>query len=420
MIDLKTEATPANAQGVHLDGASYNSNDGFSPGQSIVVRVPGLDTPEALAATGPVSLTALGEYADENAPVVVIDKKTGERWPIWVEIDSNATSPTSETAVLIHPAKNFASGHRYVVAMRDLKNGAGDTLGAPEGFRYYRDKLPSDEAAINDQRPRMNGDFQALREAGVERSDLYLAWDFTVASDENIAGYTLAMRDDAFAQLGDTNLADNVVQGTAPDFTVDSVENYTVGQDADMARRVAGHVRGPLLHEAELRSGRHAEPERRRRAGPERDLDGQLQLHDPAHRGGRSRRQPGPRVRLRPRPAGQRQRGDVLAAEDARQHLQHHGLRDERDRHVRGGRAEHDRDPRQHEQVPAARRPPAAGSAQRPLPRPPAEQRRRLRHRSRLPGRRHADRSTARTRPSSTPRACTTTATARARSSAAR
>ena len=42
-----------------------------------------------------------------DAPVVVIDATTGERWPIWIEIDSNATTP-EETAVLIHPAKNFA------------------------------------------------------------------------------------------------------------------------------------------------------------------------------------------------------------------------------------------------------------------------------------------------------------------------
>ena len=33
---------------------------------------------------------------------------------------------------------------------------------------------------------------------------LYLAWDFTVASDENIAERLLHIRDDAFAQLGDT------------------------------------------------------------------------------------------------------------------------------------------------------------------------------------------------------------------------
>ena len=243
-IALKSDATPANAGGVHLDAASYNSNDGFSPGQAMVVRVPGLDTPEALANTAPVSLTALGEYTKNKAPVVVIDAKTGERWPIWVEIDSNATTP-EDTGVLIHPSRNFESGHRYIVAMRNLKDGSGKTLSAPEGFRYYRDALPSKEDAINEQRSRFTGNFKKLRDAGIKRSDLYLSWDFTVASDENIAGYALAMRDDAFAQLGDTDLADNVVQGTAPDFTVDSVQNFTIGDDPDMARRVQGTFQVP-------------------------------------------------------------------------------------------------------------------------------------------------------------------------------
>jgi hypothetical protein len=54
------------------------------------------------------------------------------------------------------------------------------------------------------------------------------------------------MRDDAFAGLGDTDLADGVVQGNAPEFTVTSVENFEptdtgpLPEDADMARRVQG------------------------------------------------------------------------------------------------------------------------------------------------------------------------------------
>ena len=174
------------------------------------------------AATDPVGLADLGRYSDDDAPVVVIDATTGERWPIWAEIDSNASTP-EETALLIHPSENFASGHRYIVALRNLKDSAGDTLSAPEGFRYYRDDLPSKESQINDQRDRFDDIFDTLRDADVKRSDLYLSWDFTVASDENIAKNILAMRDDAFHQLGDDDLADNVVQGNAPEFAVTSV-----------------------------------------------------------------------------------------------------------------------------------------------------------------------------------------------------
>ncbi len=178
----------------------------------------------------------LGRYTDRNTPVVVIDAKTGKRWPIWVEIDSNAPDP-SETAVLIHPARNFDAKHRYIVALRNLKDSSANSLAAPEGFRYYRDDLPSSKGPINKQRPRFEKIFQTLRKAGIERSNLYLAWDFTVASDANIADPLLGMRDDAFSQLGDTDLADEEVTGTAPAFTVTSVAN---DPDVEIARRVKG------------------------------------------------------------------------------------------------------------------------------------------------------------------------------------
>jgi hypothetical protein len=251
-IDFQSSATPANTPGgVHIDADAYKGNDGFSPGQMIVVRIPGLDNPEALAATDPVGLADLGRYTDDDAPVVVIDATTGERWPIWAEIDSNASTP-EDTALLIHPAENFAAGHRYIVALRNLKDGAGETLDAPQGFRYYRDDLPSKKSVINDQRDRFDSIFKTLRDADVKRSDLYLSWDFTVATDENIAKNILAMRDDAFSKLGDDDLADNVVQGDAPEFQVTSVQNFeptdtgpTLDDDANMARRVQGTFEVP-------------------------------------------------------------------------------------------------------------------------------------------------------------------------------
>ncbi|MQA74681.1 MAG: hypothetical protein GEU88_10135 [Solirubrobacterales bacterium] len=246
-VELTDAAMPRNSSGQPIAAAPYNLNDGFSPGQAITLKVPGLDTPQALAATDPVGLADLGRYSDERAPVVVVDMTTGERWPIWVEIDSNASTP-ERTALLIHPAKNFAAGHRYAVAMRDLTDGAGKELGPPEGFRYYRDDLPSKERVVNQQRKRFEQVFRALRKAKIKRKDLYLAWDFTVASDENIAQRMLHIRDDAFRQLGDTNLADGVVHGGAPAFAIESV-------DTDPSPEVARRIRGTFTVPCYLTNG---------------------------------------------------------------------------------------------------------------------------------------------------------------------
>lgn len=242
-IDFKAAGMPQNQAGTPIDPAPYNGNDGFSPGQTIVLRVPGLDNPQALAASNPIPLNNLGRNdAAGDEPVIVINAETGERHPIWVEIDSQTDDP-AETTLLIHGARNFDSKGRYIVALRNLKTADGSEIPAPEGFRYYRDDLPTKEQAIKAQSDRFESIFKTLRNSGVKRSNLYLAWDFTVASDENIAARVLHMRDDAFSQLGDTNLADQVVQGDSPDFTVTDVQN-PVG-DAEMARRVQGTFEVP-------------------------------------------------------------------------------------------------------------------------------------------------------------------------------
>ena len=237
-------AMPRNTAGQPVSAAAYNFNDGFSPGQTIVLKVPGLDTPAALAETNPVPLNDLGEYARQAAPVVVIDATTGERHPIWVELDSNAPN-AARTALLIHPAENFESGHRYIVALRKLEDADGERIHAPEGFRYYRDGLDVGHPAVEAQRARFEGIFDTLGDAGIKRPTLYLAWDFTVASDENVAGRMLHIRDDAFAQLGDADLADGSVQGGSPTFSVTSVQNFTEAQDPELARRVQGTFQVP-------------------------------------------------------------------------------------------------------------------------------------------------------------------------------
>ncbi|HEY6654258.1 MAG TPA: hypothetical protein VI028_09045, partial [Solirubrobacterales bacterium] len=247
-VDLHAAGMPKNAGGIPIDPSAYLRNDGFSPGAGIVLKVPGLDSAAALQQTAPSPINHIGRYADPHAPVVVIDATTGQRQPIWVEIDSNAGSPAT-TALEIHPAVNFASGHRYIVALRNLKDAAGQTIPAPEGFRYYRDQLPSSEAPINAQRPRFESMFSTLRGAGIRRSNLYLAWDFTVATDENIAARELHIRDDALASLGDTAPGDGVMEGSAPDFQVTQVDNFTPVQDPEIARRVRGTFTVPCYLE---------------------------------------------------------------------------------------------------------------------------------------------------------------------------
>ncbi len=79
----------------------------------------------------------------------------------------------------------------------------------------------------------MENVFAALHRARVGRHELTLAWDFTIASAQGIAGRMLHIRDDAFAALG----------AAAPKFTVDKVEENV---NAREFRRITGTFQVPL------------------------------------------------------------------------------------------------------------------------------------------------------------------------------
>jgi hypothetical protein len=226
-VQFAATTTPANAAGTHIDPTELNRNDGFSPGSAIAVLLPGLDP----GASGLAPITDMARSLDRDAPIVVVDATTGERHPYWAELDVRA--PDADHQLLfVRPARNFVEGHRYVVAVRGVVDGAGQPIPATDVFRAYRDRLESDVPAVEGRRDHMEGLFRTLRRAGVPRDDLTLAWDFTVASGENLSERLLAMRDDAFAQLGDA----------APAFTVTSVVPST---RAHIATEVQGTFEVP-------------------------------------------------------------------------------------------------------------------------------------------------------------------------------
>ncbi|MGA2452923.1 MAG: hypothetical protein ABSG93_05335 [Solirubrobacteraceae bacterium] len=241
-VDFKTAGMPTNAYGEHIEAGPYDESDGFSPGSTILVKIPGIQTVADVRATGAVPINHLAAYKNPTAPVIVIDAQTGKRWPIWTEIDSTASTP-SERVLEIHPAVNFAAGQRYIVVLRHLKNAEGEHLEAPAAFRYYRDDVPSEQEAINARRGHYEEIFSELEKAGIGRHKLYLAWDFTVASDANNTSRMLDMRNAAFAQLGDTDLGNGLPEGVSPSFEVTNVvTNPNPGQ---IARDVEGTFEVP-------------------------------------------------------------------------------------------------------------------------------------------------------------------------------
>jgi hypothetical protein len=230
-VHFAETSMPTNVAGKPIQPGQWNRNDGFSPGSLITTYVPGLD----LAKTNGVPIDDLAAYKNPNAAVVVIDAKTLQRNMIWTEMDANASSDSVRN-LIVRPAKNFQEGHTYIVALRDLKDSNGQTIPAGSAFAGYRDGSTQDARTAH-----MDWIFSRLKKAGIKRNNLYLAWDFTVASERNLTERMLHIRDDAFAQLGDTNLKDGKIQGGAPSFTVSRVQSPGDG----IARVVTGYFKVP-------------------------------------------------------------------------------------------------------------------------------------------------------------------------------
>jgi len=209
---------PGESAGRPIEPDDYNLSDGFSVGQAIVVRIPGLDTPEAFRASRLVPIDDPYRSLAPDSPVVVLDATTGQRHLVWAEVDANPADPEDRN-LIIRPATNFAEGRRYIVALRGLRRGDGSPIPAGPEFRALRDGLPGD-AATERRRPDMDEILGTLERAGVPRQDLVLAWDFTTASARSTTGRMLSIRDRAFAELGDRDLADLQVAGAAPTFTL--------------------------------------------------------------------------------------------------------------------------------------------------------------------------------------------------------
>ena len=216
-VALRRAWMPANNKGVRIAVSELNRSDGFSPGEPIIVHVPSLRTRADFRASGIVPITDMARYRRPAQTLLLLDERTGRRQLVWGELDANATSAASRN-LIIHPGRNLVPGRRYVVVLRRLPH-----------------RRPRGLAATWDRGVR-----RALLRARIRPSRVYLAWRFTVASTRSLNGRLLRMRDDAFAQLGDRNLADRRIQGRPPRFAVTGVTDFTVAQNPLVARKVTG------------------------------------------------------------------------------------------------------------------------------------------------------------------------------------
>ena len=189
-----------------FDPTEWNRQDGFSPGSAILLHSGGIDPEES----GLPGIDDIGASLADDAPIVIVDTETGDEWPYWAELDSNAPTD-AERALVVRPARNFLDGHTYAVGIGQMHDAEGDAIQAPSGFRIFRDDLPSNSRRVEEERVRVEYAIDQVAAGGLDRETLHMAWTFTVASTRNLAERAVHMRDEALGGLAGL---------TAPDFTV--------------------------------------------------------------------------------------------------------------------------------------------------------------------------------------------------------
>lgn len=296
-VNLSLLAMPRNVLGKPIDPTDQNRADGFSPGQPILVRVPGLDL-DRTAAQVPVprlGRPGAGQAADvapqsmanslhPDSAVVVLDVTTGQPHLVWAELDANLTrytpcdfpaplqtlgelggqaelvnavdgfrrqcnsalsplvalqdgvDPTSDPGpvLIIRPGVNFEPGRRYIVALRQLRAADDSLLPAPAGLRLCRDERDSPLAlapAVQARCAALDQVFDTLEDkAGIDRESLYLAWDFTVASERSLSSRLLGMRDTTLKAGTPGFRIDEVTDNACEDRATDCVGRVIKGR----------------------------------------------------------------------------------------------------------------------------------------------------------------------------------------------
>lgn len=222
---------PGSAKEKQISPESYYQQDGFSPGQGPLYYLRGATT------TGFPAYDKIEDSLLLTSPTILIDAETGELVAHFAEMDLSTNDPdvlTEESAIMIRPVIRLKDKTRYIVAMRNIVDANGNVIEPVPAFKALRDNTPTNQAAIESRRDSYKDIFDRLEKAGIERSSLQIAWDYTTSSRENNTRWLIHMRDDALAKVGEMG----------PTYTVKAVE--TEGISDKLKARVVLNMKVPL------------------------------------------------------------------------------------------------------------------------------------------------------------------------------
>ena len=242
-VRLGAETFPPNKDGERLAPELFSDHDGFSPGNALLTHLP------RAVADGCATPYDIARSLQADSPTVLIEADTLRRVPHWVDLDMSTDNDGEEgrpdrRLFMIRPAERLRDAARYIVAIRGVRNRSGDVIPPSPVFDALRggyvmsDGSAAEKWTTYARRGLYSDIFGKLALAGVDKTDLQIAWDFTTATRENNTRFMVEMRDAALEAVGD--------QG--PDFEVVNVEEFPTEQDhPELLRRVEVRMTVPLF-----------------------------------------------------------------------------------------------------------------------------------------------------------------------------
>jgi hypothetical protein len=217
-VAIPKEAMPVSAQVGALDPGVVADSDGFSPGQTILTQMPGATI------TGLPTQDTLAMSVTTTSPTILLNADTGELVPHFSELDDEIGEGPSTQTFMIRPVVRLGDATHYIVAIRHLP--------PSPTFKALRDGTASCDPSVALRKTLYADIFAKLNAAGIDPSDLQIAWDYTTATQANNTQWLLHMRDDALAYATANSISYTLFPpapaGTTPDPSSPSCNNLTV------------------------------------------------------------------------------------------------------------------------------------------------------------------------------------------------
>ncbi len=210
-----------------VDPKTWSDSDGFSAGARLLTDLPGA------TAKGLPTQDTVDASLTKDSPTILLDAETGKLVPHFAEIDESPSAKEGDRAFIINPMVRLDDGKRYIVAIRHVVDKSDKAIAPSPAFQALRDGTASDEPSVGTRRKLYEEIFTKLDAAGIAKTDLQIAWDFTTASRENNTRWLVHMRDQALATVG----------ADGPEYTITEVID---DPSPLVRRRIFGTMKVPL------------------------------------------------------------------------------------------------------------------------------------------------------------------------------